>query len=93
MAILSQQTNIEWDEGEIANHPNTFVQDCRPLENQTWHTNGCLEQKIPKFGFHTHITALWPMKQSCILFAKFDYPGAFQNSSFLTTVYDCETVA
>ena len=65
----------------------------RPLENQTWHTNGCLEQKLSKFGFHTHTIAVWPMKQSSILSAKFDYPGACRNFSFLTIVHDCESGA
>ena len=32
------------------------------LDNQTWHTNHWLQQKLPKFGFRTHTTALWPMK-------------------------------
>ena len=38
-------------------------------------------QKLPKFGFHIHTTALWSMEQSSILFAKFDCPVARQNFS------------
>ena len=29
-----------------------------PLNNQTWHTNGWPQQKIPKFGFCTHTTGV-----------------------------------
>ena len=32
------------------------------------------QQKLPKFGFRSHTTALWPMEQSSILSAKFDCP-------------------
>ena len=62
-----------------------------PMDNQTWQTNGWPQQKLPKFGFHTHTTALWPMEQSSILSAKFDCPGACQNISLLATAHDCET--
>ena len=62
-----------------------------PLDNQTWHKNGWLQQKLPKFGFYTDTTALWPMEQSSILFAKSDCPVAHQNFSFLATAHDCET--
>ena len=48
----------------------------RPLDNQTWHTNGSPQQKLPKSGFRTRLTALWPMEQSSILSAKFDCPVA-----------------
>ena len=42
-----------------------------PLDNQTWHLYWP-QKKPPKFGFRAQTTALWPMEQSCILFAKFD---------------------
>ena len=48
----------------------------RPLDNQTWHTNGSPQQKLPKSGFRTRLTALWPMEQSSILSAKFHCPVA-----------------
>ena len=48
-------------------------------------TNGWLQQKLPKFGFRTHTTALWPMEQSSILSAKFDCPVARQNFSLVAT--------
>ena len=38
----------------------------------TSHTNSWPQQKLPKFGFGTHTTALWPIEQSSILSAKFD---------------------
>ena len=41
-----------------------------PLDNQTWHTNGWPQQKLPKFGFRIHTTALRPMEQSSILSAR-----------------------
>ena len=62
-----------------------------PLDSQTWHTNGWSQQKLPKFGFHTHTTALCPMEQSSILSAKFDCPVARKNFSLLATAHDCET--
>ena len=62
-----------------------------PLDNETWHTNGWLQQKLPKFGFRTHATAIWPMEQSSILSAKFDCPVACENVSLLETAHDCET--
>ena len=31
-----------------------------PLDNQTWNTNGWPIQKLPKFAFRTHTSALWP---------------------------------
>ena len=34
------------------------------------------QQKLSKFGFHTHTTALWSLKQSSILCVKFDCPVA-----------------
>ena len=37
------------------------------MDNQTWHRNGWLQEKLPKFGFGTHTTSLWPMKQSSSL--------------------------
>ena len=54
-----------------------------PLDNQTWHTNSWLQQKLPKFGFRTHTAALWPVEQSSILSDKFDCPVALQNFSLL----------
>ena len=56
-----------------------------PLDNQTWYTNSWLQQKLPKFGFRSHTTALWPVEQSSILSAKFDCPVACQNLSLLAT--------
>ena len=48
-----------------------------PLDgNQTWQTDGWPQQKLPKFGFHTHTIAFWPIEQSSILFAKFEFPVA-----------------
>ena len=46
------------------------------LGNQTWHTNGWLQRKLPKFS---------------ILSAKFDCPVAHQKFSLLATGHDCET--
>ena len=44
-----------------------------PLDNQTWHINSWLQQKLPKFGFRTHTTS-----------AKFDCPVTrLQNFSLL----------
>ena len=43
-----------------------------PLDDQTWQKKGWPQQKLPKFGFRTHTTALWPMEQSSILSAKSD---------------------
>ena len=34
-----------------------------PLDNQTWHTNGCPQLKPPEFGFCTHTASLWTMEQ------------------------------
>ena len=62
-----------------------------PLDNQTWHTRSWPQQKLPKFNFRTHTTALWPVEQSSILSAKFDCPVARQNISLLTAAHDCET--
>ena len=45
-----------------------------PLDNHTWFINSWPQQKLPKFGFGSQTTALWPMYQSCILYAKFDCP-------------------
>ena len=30
----------------------------RPQHNQTWYTDGWLQQKLTKFGFHTHTAVL-----------------------------------
>ena len=49
------------------------------------------QQKLPKCGFRTHTTALWPMEQFSILFAKFDCPVARQNCSLFATAHDCES--
>ena len=53
-----------------------------PLVNQTWHTNGWPQKKLPKFGPCSHRTAIWLIEQSSILFAKFDCPVARQNFHF-----------
>ena len=53
-----------------------------PLNRQT---------ALPKFGFRTHTTALWPVEQSSILSAKFDCPVARQNFSLLATAHDWAT--
>ena len=37
-----------------------------------WTTNGWLQQKLPKFSFRIHTTALWAIQQSSISFAKFN---------------------
>ena len=47
--------------------------------------------KAFKFGFCTHTTALWPVEQSSILYAKFDCPVARQNFSLLATAHDRQT--
>ena len=47
------------------------------------------QQKFAKVRFRTHTSALWPMEQSCILFAKFDCPVAHENLSLLATAHDC----
>ena len=47
--------------------------------------------KASKVWFHTHTAAMWPMEQSSILSAKFDYPEARQSISLLATAHDCET--
>ena len=62
-----------------------------PLDNQTWQTNGWPQQKLPKFGFRTHTTALWPVEKSSILSAKIDCPVARQSLLLLATAHDCET--
>ena len=53
--------------------------------------NGWPQQKLPKFGFPAHTTALWPVEQFSILSAKFDCPVTHQKFSLLATVHDCET--
>ena len=45
------------------------------------------QQKLPKFGFHTRITKLWPTTQSSVLSAKFDCP----ETSMFSLAYDCES--
>ena len=50
-----------------------------PLDNQTWNTNGWVHQKLLKFGFRTHTTALRQVQQSSILSLKLDCPAARQN--------------
>ena len=60
-----------------------------PMDNQTWHKNDWPPQKLPKFGFRTRTTALWPMEQSSILSAKFDCPVARQNLPLLAIAHDC----
>ena len=75
---------------------NPVSQSCavakiEPLDNQTWQTNGLPQQTLPKFGFRTCPTALWPMEQSSILSAKFDCPVVCQNFSLLATGHDCNT--
>ena len=64
----------------------------KPLDNQTWHTNNWLQQNRRHFGFRADTTALWPIEQSSILFAKFDCPVAHLNLPLLATVHACETV-
>ena len=64
----------------------------KPLDNQTWHTNNWPQQNLTKFGFRTHTTALWPIEQSSILFAKFDCPVAHLNLPLLATAHACETL-
>ena len=64
----------------------------KPLDNQTWHTNNWPQQNLTKFGFRTDTTALWPIEQSSILFAKFDCPEAHLNLPVLVTVHACETL-
>ena len=49
----------------------------------TWHINGWTQQRLRKFGFHFHTTALWPVEQGSILSAKFDCPVACQYVSLL----------
>ena len=49
----------------------------------TWHINGWTQQKLGKFGFHIHTTALWPVEQASILSAKFDCLVASQYFSLL----------
>ena len=56
-----------------------------------WHTKGWPQRKLPKFGFCTQTTALWPIEQSSILSAKFDCPVAHQNLLLLVTAHGCET--
>ena len=46
-------------------------------------TAGCNKLRLPKFGFHAHTTALWPVEQSSILSTKFDCPVPHQNVSLL----------
>ena len=62
-----------------------------PLDNHTWFINSWPQQKLPKFGFGSQTTALWPMYQSCILYAKFDCLVSYRNCSLLATAHDCET--
>ena len=47
--------------------------------------------KASNSDFHTHTTALWPVKQSSILSDKFDCPVARQKFSLLATAHECET--
>ena len=64
----------------------------RPLDNETWHIDGWPQQKLnlPKFGFRTRATGLWPM-ESFIQSAKFDCPVARQNIWLLATAHDGES--
>ena len=62
--------------------PSHMKNSGRLLDNQTWHINGWPQQKLPKFGFRTHTTALCPVEQSSILSAKYDCPVVCQK--FLT---------
>ena len=48
------------------------------------------KQKLPKFDFCTHTSALWPVEQSSILSAKFDCAVDCQKFSLLATAHDCE---
>ena len=52
---------------------------------QSRQTNGWPQQKLPKFGFRTHTTALWLIDQSSILSDKFDCPLARLDFSLLST--------
>ena len=54
-----------------------------PLDDQISYTNGWPQQKLSKFGFHTHTTAFWPVEQSSMLCSKLDSPVARQNFSLL----------
>ena len=80
--------------------------ECFPFSKQNWTnksvlqwftgtiklTNGWPQQKLPKFGFCNHTTALRPMEQSSILSTKFDYPLARQNFSLSVTAHNnCKT--
>ena len=62
-----------------------------PLDNQAWYSNRWPPKKLPSFGSLNHATALWPVEQSSILSAKFDWPVACQKLSLLATAHDCET--
>ena len=52
----------------------------RATGQSTWHTKRLhgYNKNLPKFGFRTHTTALWPVEQSSILSARFDCPVAHQ---------------
>ena len=45
-------------------------------------------QKLPKFGFHIHTTALWPIEQSSILSAKMIVQWPTRIVHFSATVHD-----
>ena len=47
---------------------------------------------LPKFGFRTHKTALWPMEQPSILSGKFDYQVTRLKLSLSATAHDFELV-
>ena len=62
----------------------------KPSKNITFLYKRLVAQQNPPF-FFTPITALWPMKQSSILLAKFGRPVAHQNFSFLATAHEYQT--
>ena len=77
--------------GQGLSQSHKLTNSSRPLDNQTWQSNGWPQHKLPKFGFRTHTTALWQMEQSSILSAKFDCVLARQKFLLLATAHDCQT--
>ena len=55
------------------------------------HTERLAATNASKVWFCAHTTALWPVEQSSILSAKFDFPVAPPELSLLATAHDCET--
>ena len=51
---------------QLHNHAQYLKVKClwQATGQSTWHTNVWPQQKLPKFGFRTHTTALWPASRT-----------------------------